>query len=290
MKRILITGASGFTGLHACHSFLRAGYEVIGVSRQSETSFPWIMEACDLLNQDQVHHVIKKYKPAYCLHLAGVNSVPVSWNQPLLTMESNLIGTLRLLEAMRFINPECRTLITGSALSGTNHPYALSKKFQQELCLAWAQFFQLPVLVAQPCNLIGPGLSSGFVSVLARKIVHQENQKKVEPIAVSHLNNAREFLDVRDAVTAYEILLNIGSAQSIYEIGSGRLSTLNEIAKKYQSLTEVKLSFFSSNQSPDKSPRLMNTKNIKELNWEPKISLSGSISDILSYYRSLKSM
>lgn len=288
MKTILITGAAGFTGLHACHYFSETGYRVIGTSRKTAKHLKWELETCDLLDKFQILNVIKKYKPDYSLHLAGVNSVAQSWDDPLNTIEINVIGTLNLLEAIRVVKPECKTLIAGSALSGINHPYAVSKQFQQNLSLNWCSLFKLPVLVAKPCNLIGPGPSSGFVSVLAKRITSMEKEKKAEPIAISHFDNAREFLDVRDAVSAYEILLNKGTVNTTYEIGSGQWSLLSDITAIFQSLTQLDLTFTSTNSLPDNPPDLMNTGKIKELNWQNFFSLKESIAHTLSYYRTLK--
>lgn len=287
MKTILITGAAGFTGMHACHYFSEKGYRVIGISRKTAEHLKWKTETCDLLEQIQILNVIKKHTPDYCLHLAGLNSVPQSWNKPVTAIESNVMGTLYLLDAIRIAKPDCKTLVISSALSGTNHPYALSKMCQQNLSLAWAELYDLPIIVAKPSNLIGPGRSSGFVSFVAERIVKMEKEKKVEPIVVSHLDNKREFLDVRDAVAAYEVLLAKGTDRSAYEIGSGKMNPLHEILNTFQSYTELNLSVSSVNANPDIQPALMDSSKIEELNWEPHISLPESIFHILSYYRTL---
>jgi nucleoside-diphosphate-sugar epimerase len=286
-KNILITGASGFTGWHACKYFSQKGYRVTGISRIRNSSM-WKFETCDLLNRSQIFQIVKKHMPDYCLHLAGINSVAQSWTDPLSAMNINVIGTLHLLEAIRQIKPDCRTLITGSALSGTKHPYAVSKQFQQKLSLDWASLYDLSVMVAKPSNLIGPGPSSGFVSVLAERIAKMEKINKAEPIAISHLENAREFLDVRDAVSAYEILLKKGTVNTTYEIGSGQRSSLSDITEIYQSLTDFKLTFMSVNSLPDHPPDLMDTGKMKELDWQPHFSLKESIAQTLSYYRTCK--
>ncbi|MDR7072050.1 NAD-dependent epimerase/dehydratase family protein [Fictibacillus barbaricus] len=284
-KRILITGAAGFTGTHACSYFYENGYQVIGTSRNELASQKWEMAGCDLLDKSQILHVIKKYKPDYCLHLAGNNSVVHSWTNPMSAIESNVMGTLHLLEAIRQIKEECRTVIAGSALSGGNHPYAVSKLFQENLALEWSRLFQLPIIVAKPSNLIGPGQSAGIVSILARQIAELEKINVSKPITISHLENVREFLDVRDAVSAYDILLNKGSVNTTYEMGSSRLISLSDITNTYQTLTSIKLTFANSSSLPDCPPPLMNSKKLKDLNWQPKIPLKSSITDILTYFR-----
>ena len=284
-KCILITGASGFTGSHAVKYFSERGYRVIGTSRRKVHSSYCVMENCDLSNLEQTLSVVKKHKPDLCLHLAGINSVAHSWSDPLSVIQSNVLGTFHLLEGMRLYSPSCKTIIAGSALSGSNHPYAVSKNLQQQLCTDWAKVFNLQVLSVRLCNLIGPGHSSGIVSLLAKRIVDMEIKEKTEPIELSHLLNEREFLDVRDAVACYDILFNKGESYSIYEIGSGKMTSLVKILTIYQSLTTIQLSYSSIESKPDSSPKLMQSNSMRNLGWKPTYLLGNSLSETLSFYR-----
>jgi GDP-4-dehydro-6-deoxy-D-mannose reductase len=286
-RRILITGARGFTGRHACNYFAETGYEVIGLVRKPFSEKDVVIETGDLLDKDEVFRIVSKHMPDYCLHLAGINSVPQSWIEPYSTFQANVMSTLHLLEACRLIKPACRTLVIGSALSEANHPYAVSKHFQQNLALEWSRIFHSENMIAKPCNLIGPGKSKGFISMLAQKIAQMERIDRSEHIEVSHLGNAREFLDVRDAISAYEIILNRGETNTVYEIGSGKLTSLYETASVFQLLTNVQLSFTETTHKPDETPRLMNKSPLQELQWTPTINIEASIAETLAYYRNL---
>jgi GDP-4-dehydro-6-deoxy-D-mannose reductase len=284
-KTILITGASGYTGMHACSYFTKKNFRVIGVVRKKAAALQCEQVICDLSDKTQVFHMIKKLCPDYCLHLAGINSVASSWCEPLAAIENNAMNTLHLLESLRQIKRNCRTLITGSALSGDNHPYAVSKFFQQKLSLDWARFFQLPVIVVKPCNLIGPGRSSGFLSVLAKQIAYMDENNQAEIIKVSHIGNKREYLDVRDAVSAYHLLLTSGLTQSIYEVGSGEMNSLLDVKKIFETITGMKLNFVSTESSADEPPKLMDSSEVKKLNWSPNYSIEESIFQTLSYFK-----
>ncbi|MBH0161184.1 NAD-dependent epimerase/dehydratase family protein [Fictibacillus sp. 26RED30] len=287
-KKIVITGATGFTGLHACQYFVDKGYEVIGISRSSFSISKVHAETCDLLNKASISEILNKHKPNFCLHLAGVNSVPHSWEDPISTIEANVLGTLYLLEAIRSSVPSCRTVIVTSALSGKDHPYGVSKQLQQNLVMDWTHLFDLQVMVAKPCNLIGPGTSPGFVSFLAKRIIHRENTGDVSAINISHLGNKREFLDVRDAISAYEVLLKKGHHNKTYEIGSGKMTTLLEIADIFQTFTKEKLTLLETAASPEKSPNVMDSKLLQELHWQKKYPLEISIQQTLTFYRSIR--
>ncbi|MEI0737902.1 NAD-dependent epimerase/dehydratase family protein [Paenibacillus sp. JTLBN-2024] len=133
---IMITGASGFTGGHACRYFAGLGMRVAGIVRQTQ-ALPAIegvrYYTCDLMDKQKLDELARKIAPDYVLHLGGKNSVPESWADPLLYMETNVLPTLYLLNALRPF-PACRVLIAGTkaVFSLTPpyrppHPYSLSK-------------------------------------------------------------------------------------------------------------------------------------------------------------------
>jgi GDP-4-dehydro-6-deoxy-D-mannose reductase len=99
------------------------------------------------------------------------------------------------------------------------------------------------------------------------------------------LENAREFLDVRDAISAYDILLNKGIVNTIYEMGSSRLISLSDIVNTFQMLTSLKLTFENSSPLQDCPPSLMNSEKLKKLGWQPKFPLKDSLTEILSYFK-----
>lgn len=119
-RRLLITGASGFTGRHAVAYFAAGGAEVTAVVRRKPAAelFPEGVQqyVCDLGDRRAVAAMIGAVKPDQVLHLAGKNSVPESWRDPLLYMETNVMATLYLLEALR-VQPASRILVAGSRLS-----------------------------------------------------------------------------------------------------------------------------------------------------------------------------
>lgn len=116
MPKLLITGASGFTGQHACNHFVNAGFAVTAVSRKSFGNGQVQTELCNLTNKENVSKLIKKVKPDYLLHLAGQNHVGKSWIDPVSSLEANAMLTLYLIEALRQENPACKVVIVGSAL------------------------------------------------------------------------------------------------------------------------------------------------------------------------------
>ncbi|MDF2927530.1 MAG: UDP-2-acetamido-2,6-dideoxy-hexulose 4-reductase [Paenibacillaceae bacterium] len=289
---ILITGAGGFTGRHACRYFSKLGYPVAAVVRREDKTAPSErVYTCDLTNKNQVAALIGQTDPHYVLHLAGRNAVADSWRDPLGCMESNLSSTLYLLEALRG-KPDCRLLIAGSMLSfdlagapEPPHPYSLAKTMQVLAARAWGHLFHQEVLIAQPSNLIGPGHSNGICGLLAAKIVQWERGTDLSSFRLSSEHEERDYLDVRDAVAAYERILATGSPGLVYPVCSGTMRSLGDIARMYAKITSMQLPI-EIGQTPRQTPPLpMDQGPMKELNWAPVISFEQSLSDALEYSR-----
>jgi GDP-4-dehydro-6-deoxy-D-mannose reductase len=291
--KILITGASGFTGQHACSHFLKAGFDVSGVSRKT-TNSQVNMEKCNLTDKMAVRKLIAQLKPQYLLHLAGQNHVGDSWEDPISTMEANFLSTLYLIEAIRQECSDCRTVIVGSALqfdpsnfSTLTHPYSFSKTLQVLASQAWAELYDLHIVIAKPSNLIGPGYSNGVCSIFAKKIVDMEEKKAENFLVVSNLKAQRDFLDVRDAVSAYEILLTKGKTGKIYDISSGKNYSLEGVIDRLRMLTTIDFQIKSQVYNSNEEKVEIIPNKMMELGWKPTISIETSLKEILNFYREL---
>lgn len=292
-SKILITGAAGFTGLHSCRYFASAGYEVTAVTRSKDIAIDNVMvEQCDLHNKELVLNLIKKVKPQYLLHLAGQNHVGQSWSDPTGTLETNLLSTVYILDAIHKECPESKSVIVGSALqidpsniSAITHPYSLSKTFQVLAARAWAELYGLSIVIAQPTNLIGPGNSNGVCSMFAKKIAEMESQKAEHILNVNNLYAQRDFIDVRDAVRAYEILLKNGVSKEIYPISSGKSRSLGEVVQIFKTMTPINFKVKISERSIREDKVKISSERINQLGWKPIISFKKSLEDNLKYYR-----
>jgi len=292
LPKVLITGASGFTGQHACRYFLKAGYEVIAVTRSDFNKPPGtLVVKCDLTKREAVRNLIKQARPQFILHLAGQNHVGRSWNDPISTLEANVNSTLHLIEAIRLEKPDCKTVIVGSALqfdpsnpSTLTHPYSFSKTLQILAAHAWEKLYNLHIVIAKPNNLIGPGHSNGVCSIFANKIVEMERNRGEAILEVNNLGAQRDFIDVRDAVSAYEILLAKGKSGETYNISSGHSYSLEDIITIFQSLTTVNFTIKSNENNNEEK---VDTPPYKALNlgWKPTIPIQSSLEDILNFYR-----
>ncbi|MCR8868165.1 NAD-dependent epimerase/dehydratase family protein [Peribacillus frigoritolerans] len=294
--KLIITGASGFTGQHACAHFLKSGFDITAVSRKKINFEKEIhTECCDLTNKKDVYSLVKSIKPHFLLHLAGQNHVGESWLDPVSSLEANSMSTAYLIDALRKESPTCKILIVGSALqfdptsiSTLSHPYSLSKTLQVLIAQSWAVLYNMDIVIAKPSNLIGPGFSKGVCSVFAQKIVEMEEQKAEKVLEVHNLNAKRDFLDVRDAVRAYEVLLKKGKSGEIYDVASGNNCTLGEIIEGYKLLTSEEIQVkLKRNDLIEKNIESDPIK-LVNLGWKQRIPLESSLLAILNFYRRQK--
>jgi GDP-4-dehydro-6-deoxy-D-mannose reductase len=291
-KRILITGASGFTGRHAVQYFLDKGYIVDAVIRNTKLNMnqeALHIHSLDLSDKTAVHKLMEDAKPDYVLHLAGENSVPASWKTPFKSWQANVDSTLHLVESVRALGLSARVVIAGSVLqdelssaASPTHPYSLTKTMQTTVGLAWHNLFQVDVMIAKPSNIIGPGVSNGVCTLFAKQLrqlqVSGKSQFQVGNAAVT-----RDFIDVRDLVSAYETLLLNGTAGETYEITSGRWVSLGEILSQFRRVSSFDFSIQSETEEAMEMKLPMKSEKIRALGWEPTRSLETSLADVWDY-------
>lgn len=297
---VLVTGAGGFTGRHACRKLAEKGHPVAAVvrTRASLEAMPPISGVdyyvCDMHKQGQVQEIVQRVAPQYVLHLAGRNSVSESWANPVLYAESNIMATLHLLSALREYE-EARILIAGSRLKfdlslpvEPTHPYGLSKSIQEIVALAWGKLFQQKIVLAEPSNLVGPGPSTGICSLLAGHITALERGEAKRPFRLSSAQTTRDFLDVRDAVDAYELLLHQGVPGEVYPVCSGVSRSLGEVCKSFISMARVECPLEQeAREHTDvlSAAPIIQPEAMMEMGWSPSVAWDTSVSDILQYFR-----
>ncbi|MFD2331618.1 NAD-dependent epimerase/dehydratase family protein [Cohnella sp. GCM10020058] len=303
LMRVLVTGAAGFSGRHACERLAREGMEVTAVvsprssaaGTRPPVSGATAELACDLTDRASVRSMLEQVRPDAVLHLAGRNAVDESWRSPDVVLSANLLSTVYVLEGVRAL-PDCRTLVVGSMLSPrasedltrTLHPYGFSKALQVTAALAWHHWYGQQVIVAEPCNLIGPGGSAGICGKIARWAAASERDagegREPEAFRLSSLEERRDFLDVRDAAAAYAALLQAGTPGIRYALESGTLRSLGEVKAAFDQASRVPLRWeIGSAGGP--SPQARRADAIRGLGWQPSVPFERSIADTLQSER-----
>jgi len=323
--KIFITGATGFVGRHLIRylaSSAKSRPEIFGSCYPERpdncidlcADFPALhLIHLDLRSGESTADAIRSVQPDRIVHLAAVSQVRVSWEHRRETLETNLMGTFNLYEAVRKHTPKTRILfISSSDVYGrltpkgrifreedrgcAVSPYAFSKISGEILSEFYAASEKLDVVVARPFPHTGPGQSADFVcSDWARQISLIEKQpgqrsgKQRSVIQVGNLGIRRDFSDVRDVVRAYLALLEKGRRGQIYNISSGRAPSLKAILQTLLAFSQAKIEVHVDPERIRKTdiPYLAGShrKITHETGWKPQIELKTTLGDLLDYWR-----
>jgi GDP-4-dehydro-6-deoxy-D-mannose reductase len=226
--RALVTGAGGFVGRHLVDHLNAQGDDVVAATRR---------DGPDLLDADAWPAYVRSHRPAAVYHLAGQTSVAASWGDPRRTLRANAEGTLNVLDASWEAGVE-RVLVVSSAdvygpVSEADlplredaplrpaSPYAASKAAAEQLAIqAWVGR-GLGVVRVRAFNHTGPGQHPRFVAAgLAERVASNELTGH-DVVPVGDLSARRDFLDVRDVVRAYRLVVAEGQPGEVYNVCSG---------------------------------------------------------------------
>ncbi len=250
MRRVLITGLTGFTGRYMAAELAAHGYEVHGLSyRQPKGELPAGVSAihcCSLNDSQMLRDLLMEIRPVYVVHLAAVSFV--AHTDPDAIYNANLLGTRHLLEALCTVAPGLEAVLLassanvyGNATEGVldesapiapANDYAVSKAAMEYLARLYNR--RLPLVITRPFNYTGVGQAEQF---LIPKIV-AHTRRRAEIIELGNLDIARDFCDVRQVAYAYRRLLETPAAiGETVNICSGSAYTLQYVLKQAAALS-----------------------------------------------------
>ncbi len=333
----LVTGALGFVGCHLTRSLLLAGLQVVGIGKHSKTealpgqvgefrlgdgipelkgsvtysgpSGTFIYLALDLEDPAPIMDLMQAIRPVMIYHLAAQSSAAFSFEHPRETFQSNVLGTVNLLEAVRSLprvncpvvlsvgsceeygpqDSSAYPLTEDTALNPLS-PYAVSKVSQTLLCRQYVRAWDLPIIPVRAFSHTGPGQDSRFVfPSFARQIAAAEAGKGPLEIVTGDLSVVRDFLHVRDVITAYRALMKEGTPGEIYNVSSGQSVTIEQGLKIMTGMANCAITV---RQDPDlmrpaDTPVMLgdNSKLCKETGWSPEWDLTYTLGSLMEEAR-----
>ncbi|SDX74448.1 GDP-4-dehydro-6-deoxy-D-mannose reductase [Collimonas sp. OK242] len=297
LKRLFITGQSGFVGLAfermRAHAVAAQGWDLVS----ADSSY-------DLLEPDSLERVLRQARPDAVIHLAGQTFIPEAFRDPVHTLDVNLKGTLNLLQALQRcgfngtflyvssgdvygkVSPELLPITEQQPVRPQN-PYAVSKAAAELLCYQWSCSMPWRILVARPFNHIGVGQREDFViSSVARQLARIRLGLQEARILVGDVDVSRDFLDVEDVISAYLALLENGHNGEIYNVCSGKEYLIRDLIASMLYLSEVDAVI---EQDPARL-RPSDLRRVKGSNekieqataWTPRIPMQQTLLNVLS--------
>lgn len=290
--KCLVTGNLGFVGGFLVELLEKQGHEVLGFDLKNNEDFR---------DYENVHTMIDYFRPDKIFHIGALAYVPESFLDPLRAIETNIIGSLNLLEAVRRIGLKTKIHLCGSSeeygdapspvteesLPNPLSPYAIGKLGMDYFGQLYAKSYNMHIVVTRTFNHTGPGRGEQYAeSAWAKQIAEIERGQR-DILRHGDLEPIRNYTDVRDVVRAYTMAIDLPSG--VYNICSDQNVTMYEVLDLLikSATCEIKIEKDPTLIRPaDFSFGVPSCKKFTDLTgWKPEIGLTETLKDILGYWR-----
>lgn len=312
--KTLITGATGFAGSHFLERCRARGDEASGLVGLSRTG-DWLpgfrdlrayvrLRRFDWTSVARLKAILKQEQPDRILHLAGYTDPAGSFRDPAAAWEGNWRTTFTLLEAIKSWGGRPRALfassgavygqadgrITESAELRPNSPYGASKAAADLLCHQVWKSDGLHIIRARLFNVSGPGLPDTLaLGQFVRQIVAIERGEQEPALKLGDLSAERDFLDIRDALAAFEALMEHGEPGAAYNVASGVSQPMRRLVEQLLKLSTKRISIAQdpARMRPAETKKLQVEigKLARTTGWRPQIDLAASLAEMLEAAR-----
>ncbi len=311
MTKVLITGGCGFIGSHLVEFLSNDNFEVSVFDKYNiNDSYGWLdsykykkeidFYMADIRDFDAVEKSIKDKD--IVIHLAALIGIPYSYYSPLAYINTNIVGTYNVLESCKKLNTKQLIVTSTSEVYGSalytpidekhpiqaQSPYSASKSSADNLAISYHKSFGLPVKIIRPFNTYGPRQS---LRAVIPTIINQVLDKKAKNIELGDISTKRDFTFVEDTCAAYKHILKLKKYGEVYNLGTSKSYTINEIAEKICQITNINKKITVSKKrlrpinSEVKNLLSDNTKFIKSTDWLPKKNLSQGLKKTIDWYK-----
>lgn len=307
-KTVLVTGGAGFIGGHLLEELVANKMNVVVVDKEvnSQSFFSLKdlakktkLEIIDIRNKKKIFTIFQTYKPTYVIHLAAEPIVTQGYDDPYETFETNIMGTIHILEAARKI-PHIKGIIVASSdkaygktdrpyteespLKG-DHPYDVSKSSADLIAQAYFKTYNVPVVITRFGNVYGEGdlHMDRIIPGICEAII----KKKILEIR-SDGTYIRDYLYVRDVVSGYLVLLqNIEKIKGqAYNFSSKDCLSVLNLVKKAENILHCRISYKILNNAKNEIPyQHLDDSKVKKLGWKYMYSLEKTMPQTIEWYR-----
>jgi GDP-mannose 4,6-dehydratase len=322
-QNVLITGITGMVGSHLADFLLKnTSWKIYGLCR-CRSPLDNVEHLLNLVNKKKrinfINADLNDYssliraleisKPNYVFHLAAQSYPLTSFTEANLTLDTNIIGTYNLLNAIKQLKFEplihiCSSSEVFGKVKKENlpidencsyhpaSPYAISKVGTDLIGRYFYEAFKLKIMVTRMFTHTGPRRGDVFAESSFAKQIALIEQKKIKPlIKVGNLKSLRTFADVRDAVRAYYLLLTKNPKPGeVYNIGGTYSCTIGDVLNFLLSQSKIKnikiIEDLNRLRPIDADLQIPNTKKFStHTGWKPKIKFQKTMKDLLNYWR-----
>ena len=307
-RRVLVTGGNGFIGSHLVERLLLGSQEVVVpyIERDKRSFFisnkfhkKTVFVPCDLRNRKKVLDLVKGYKIDFIFHLAALPIVDFALKYPLDTYDTNICGTLNVLEAARILGGVRGIIVTSTDKVygkikrasekdpiGGDHPYETSKASEDLIAQTYAKSYGMPIVVSRFGNVYGEG-DLNFTRIVPG--IMKSLVKKTPLNIRSSGKYLRDYVYVKDVIDATIALsLNTGKfSGEVFNVSSPENLSVIGLIKSVERILDMKVKYKILNIAYNEIPKQsVDFGKIKlKLGWSPKYSLNSVIGDVFLWYK-----
>lgn len=311
MKEILVTGAGGFIGSQLCETLVSKGYKVRAMVRYSSRGcWGWLdnspckkrieVVSGDIRNYDSVKASIEGVDMVF--HLAALIGIPYSYQTPESYVDTNVTGTLNLLQAARELKVKKVICVSTSEIYGTaqfipiselhsvnpQSPYAASKAAADFMALSFYRSFGTPVTIIRPFNTYGPRQSArAIIPTIITQILGGSKS-----VRLGFVNSTRDFTFVNDTIEGFiKAGESTNSTGEVINIGSNSEIMIKDLVHLIAKLLGKKVSITTDDirmrpvRSEVKRLKADISKAKKLLNWTPGYTLESGLHETIRWFR-----
>lgn len=305
-KKVLVTGITGMIGGHFAQVCRNRGYEVFGLARSSASSrlldeSSQRVIRCDVTDYGSLAKVFEQHTFDLVAHFAAQAFNSVSWDQPWYTHQVNVFGTLNVLECVKKYCPEAKVLLACSSAAyglakradgplAENRelkpvsPYGVSKAATEQL--GYQYFINYGVKVYLPRLFIHVGTGhppATAIQNFARQIARIKKGLQAPIINVGNLNSARDFIDVRDGVSAMMHVIESGFVGQPINIATGKAHSIQEALDTLIKIADITVAVQQSKdllRPSDEEILLGNNARLSALGWTQQYSFEETLAAV----------
>ena len=261
---------------------------------------------CDLCNGQRLEQIFQGSEPTHVFHLAAQSLPTVSWEDPVGTFTSNIMGSLYLFEAARHRKrppvivsacssaeyghvPESAIPVTETQQLRPLHPYGISKVCLDLLARQYFLDYDIPAVNIRLFNTTGPGKTNDAPSDFVRQLIRIRQKLQAPVIEVGNLKPRRAFLDVRDAVLGFYLAATKGKPGETYNLCAEKTHPIAEVLRTAIRLSGVEVEVRTV-------PRLMRPsdekiifgstkKFFRDTGWKPRFAVAQTLQSMLDYWQ-----
>ncbi len=303
--KILVTGGAGFIGSHVVNVFIENGHEVVVVDDLSTGRRSNLNPAATFYQVDirspQLAEIFEKEQPQVIDHHAAQMDVRRSVEDPLFDADVNVLGSIKLIELARKHNVERFIYIsTGGAVYGEPEylqcdeahpinpicPYGASKHTVEHYLYMYQELYDLNYVILRYPNVYGPRQDphgeAGVVAIFTGQMLGGG-----QIVINGDGEQERDFVYVGDCARANMLALTTGNSNTIFNLGYGKGTTINEIYTNLKNITGYELSAKHGPAKVGETRRIFleASKAEKKLEWKPKVGLEAGLSETVEYFK-----